>query len=418
MDEKDNSQNFDKCATVAKWRGRLAASTFTAHRNIFRMFMRWLRENGGEFSDYSPDDFIAYMKDEDRKKGDGFKVLDLVQSFVDQLDWRYNSKVRAYAAVRSFFLHNRAELPRDGGYEMRSNKPPVEGTLTIDEIRDIIMGSNELYQAIYISMFQGALDLSGFEYWNTNGWEDLKEQLRDDPEVVKVKLPGRKRQRNKRPFYTFIGGDSIKAIRNYLPKRPKGGTAIFYNKDGGAVNKKAVKMYWLRHLDRQGLISRAVGRGRKGRGNRYGKNLHEIRDVFRSQWEKSPAKVSVAEFMMGHTVDPLEYNKAYRDESWTRREYMKALPMLQIMSSGRPFGMVDEDELETLRRKMRKFEEEKRQREDEGVVTREDLAEVHRILDEVKSTQKREIRTYERRIEELERENADIKRQLRERDRG
>ncbi len=83
-----------------------------------------------------------------------------------------------------------------------------------------------------------------------------------------------------------------------------------------------------------------------GRGHQTGKNLHELRDVFRSQWEKSPAKASVAEFLMGHVVDPLEYNKAHYDRKWVRKEYLNALPMLQLMSSGRPFGQVEEEKLE------------------------------------------------------------------------
>ena len=64
----------------------------------------------------------------------------------------------------------------------------------------------------------------------------------------------------------------------------------------------------------------------------------------RQQYEKSPGKGSAAEYVMGHRVDPLEYNKACEDERWLRGEYLKALPLLQIMSSGVPFGMVSEEE--------------------------------------------------------------------------
>jgi len=67
------------------------------------------------------------------------------------------------------------------------------------------------------------------------------------------------------------------------------------------------------------------------------------------------AKASVAEYMMGHKVDPLEYNKAHRDEAWTKKEYVKALPMLQIMSSGRPFGLVEEEEVDILKQEIREI---------------------------------------------------------------
>lgn len=93
---------------------------------------------------------------------------------------------------------------------------------------------------------------------------------------------------------------------------------------------------------------------KKGSG-RTAKSPHELRDLFRSQWAKSPANQEVAEFMMGHMIDPLEYNKSYRDVDFYRHEYLKALPLLQIMSSPRPFGQVDEEEVDSLRREVEKL---------------------------------------------------------------
>ena len=91
---------------------------------------------------------------------------------------------------------------------------------------------------------------------------------------------------------------------------------------------------------------RQLGLG-SGHGHQ-GKNLHELRDVFRSQWAKSPAKGEVAEFLLGHSIDPLSYNKAWRDLQFYRQEYVKALPYLQILSSGRPYHLVGEDEVKQL----------------------------------------------------------------------
>jgi hypothetical protein len=70
----------------------------------------------------------------------------------------------------------------------------------------------------------------------------------------------------------------------------------------------------------------------KEKSRRYGKNLHELRDLFRTQWEKSGSSPVGAEFCMGHTVDPLGYNKAYRDEAYTRNLYNKTSSWLNILS--------------------------------------------------------------------------------------
>ena len=113
------------------------------------------------------------------------------------------------------------------------------------------------------------------------------------------------------------------------------------------MKRMAVRMYWLRHLEKHGLIHR--GKGVETRSNRYGLNLHEFRDNFRSLWQKSGAASEAAEFMMGHVVDPLGYNKAFRDEKWLIGEYRKASKWLNIFSSDRPFGLVDEESVDVLK---------------------------------------------------------------------
>jgi len=212
-------------------------------------------------------------------------------------------------------------------------------------------------------MFQGALDQESFVYWNENGWEKLQEDLKGDSRIIRIDLPGRKRKKNRRPFYTLIGSDSITAIRNWLKLRPdmiplyedgkpklnEGNEEIvipnpyvFTNQFDQPIKKGGLYTLWKRTLQRLGYVDRPNGEGPVYSG----KGPHELRDTFRSMWEKSSAKASVAEFLMGHKVDSLEYNKAFRDESWTRGEYAKALPLLQLLSSGRPYGQIDEDELE------------------------------------------------------------------------
>jgi len=325
--------------SVIFWRGRVSQGTYRNYVANLGIFMRWLKENGGDLADMSPDGLIDYQKNTDN--GTVYDILNLVQTWSQSLrtpegvDYRLNSKKGAYTALRSFFAHNRAPLPRDP-YTLRSETPDAVGTLTIGEVRDIAISAKPMYRAVILSMFESGLDLQGFQHWNLNGWEELEDALRGKPEVIKIRLPFRKMNRN--PFYTFIGGDAIEAIRKYIPTRPTDvkRQAIFYTQYKTPLSPVTLQQYWLERLDNLGLIVRKSGRGR-----RYGKNLHEMRDVFRSQWEKSPAKASVAEFCMGHKIDPLGYNKAHRDEDWVTEEYLQALPMLEIMSSDTPYNRVD-----------------------------------------------------------------------------
>ncbi len=319
--------------TVDKWLARLAPTTARTSIVFVRKFMRWLKENGGEFSEYTPDELVAYQKEAENSQQ--YDILDLVQGYVGQLDLRAGSKKREYSGLRGLFAHNRAILPQDPTFTVRSRHAPVEGILKVEEIRDMILGSNKVYRAVFLCMFQGGMGLDEFDYWNRNGWSKLREDLREDPDVIKIDFPGRRKLRQMRPFYTLIGPDAVKALKEWLTVRPGDAEAIFTNQYGAPIHLHSARQYWLRHLEKLGFIQRERN-GKKS--NRYGKAPHEMRDVFRSQWEKSPAKGSVAEFMMGHIVDPLFYNKACRDEDWVREMYLQALPMLQIMSSDTPFG--------------------------------------------------------------------------------
>ena len=320
--------------TVDNWLERLAPSTGRTSMVFLRKFMTWLAENGGSFSDYTPDQLVLYQKKADNSQQ--YDILDLIQRYVGQLDLRAKSKKREYSALRSLFAHNRAALPQDPTFRLRSQHTPVEGILNVEEIRDMILSCNKVYRSVFLCMFQGGMGLNELDYWNRNGWERLQRDLRGNPETVKISFPAGRKMR-KDIYYTLIGPDAIKALREWIAVRPPDAEEMFTNQHGRPINVHSARLYWLRHLEKLGFIQRQRN-GKKS--NRYGKNPHEMRDVFRSQWEKSPAKGSVAEFMMGHIVDPLHYNKACRDEDWVREEYRQALPMLQIMSSDTPFGRV------------------------------------------------------------------------------
>jgi len=101
----------------------------------------------------------------------------------------------------------------------------------------------------------------------------------------------------------------------------------------------SVNWFWHDKCFKLGII-KAKDQGNK---TRYGKNIHQIRSLFRSQWQKSSAEAMPAEFFMGHTVDPLGYNQAHIDEKYMKKQYKKAEPMLSIMSSEKPFGYISGD---------------------------------------------------------------------------
>jgi integrase len=340
----------DGWASVDNWLSRLRSSTADVSRWHIGDFMGWLGEKGGDFACFTPDMLVAYQQN--ATNSERFKILDLIQKYVLERPGRQGYKKKRYTYLRSFFLHNRADLPRDKSFNIRGDMAKVQGTLTPEEVKLIILSCNRQYRTAYLCMFQGAMDQDMFTYWNEVEYEKLIKDLAGleaNPQrepTVKVDLPGRKGMKFEKPYYSFLARDSIEALRDWLKHRPAKAKAIIVNRDGSPMTKSGLKTYWVRHARKLGLMN-----PREGRDKRIyeGKNTHELRDVFRSLWSKSPAKYEVGEYFMGHNVDELEYDKSFRDVDFYRKQYELTAPYLNLLSSGRAFGQVGEDEVERLR---------------------------------------------------------------------
>ena len=386
---------------VKKWRDKLKADTTkTNHVRILYHFIEYLEQLGGfKWTDeqkkehiYKTPKELLDAQDELQNKGrkERYLLLDAIQRFINLKKERYKTKQLKYSAIKSFFLHNRSPLPKDATFSVTGDAPPTQGFLQLDDLKKIILSSNEAYQSVFLIMFQGALGGAEFEYFNENSWKQIKPQLEDpSAKIIRIDIPGRKHARFERPFYTFIGKDAIASLRRYLKGREpiKNGEAIFISKNGVPINKDTIARYFQRHASKLGLIDfitpecpecheetikKQVSTGTKFykkhkrrtkyicikcklafptneeiqnslRNARYGISPHEIRDLFRSCWETTPAKPSVAEFMMGHVIDPNNYNKFFMtDYSWVKKEYLTAMPWLNILSEDPRVISVDE----------------------------------------------------------------------------
>ena len=370
---------MEEQTSVERWLSRLSFGTAEKDRQRLQNWIKWVRQSKTRFSQFTPDELITYQKESDN--GTRYDILDeIVQPYILQKKGRRNTKHRYYTTIRSFFKHNRAELPKDPDFTTRSEIPRVEGTLTAEEVRNILLTCKPRHLAVYLAMLQGGMGLAEFDYWNRNGWEETKRQLDEKVVPLKIKLPSRKKQRNVRPYYTLIGTDAINALRNYVDNyRPTEmeEEAVIYSKLDNPIDTGSVYQLWLRRLRELGYSKGKTPKSEGGLFYRTGKSTHELRDVFRSLWEKSPAKGSIAEFFMGHQIDPLEYNKAYRDEKWARSQYLRAMPYLNLLSSDRAYGKVDEDEVERLRAEVARLKDGK---DTEIQALRQDIEDLKRMF--------------------------------------
>jgi integrase len=319
-------------STVRRWLSRLSgdwrvfSSSSSSYNNlmVFRRFMNWVRVNGGGFRDFTPDDLVEFQKEHR-----DYQLVDLLQDFILSRSGTVKTLEKYRANVNSFFLHNRAGLSRDPAFRLKADNPPVRGDLSVDELRRLIDSCNVMYGCVFTCMFMGGMGVNEVVYWSDNGLESLLNQLDNNSHPIRVDLPGRKRLKYKKPFYTFLGGDAIRVLRGWIAERGRRDGPIFKTMRDTSVNYSSLWAYYFRHLKALGIV---VPEEEGSTSNRYGKNPHEIRDLFRTRWHKSGADPLVAEFMMGHQIDPLGYNKAMRDEAYVRVEYLKAEPWLNLIS--------------------------------------------------------------------------------------
>jgi integrase len=337
---------------VKAWLGRLGVETARQNAYTFKAWIDWLKDHP-KFKGFTPDQLVEYQRA--ASNGSQYDVLTAIQDYIASCSGlRLGTKRTRYMVLRGFFLHSRTTLPDDPTFRVRGDVEKVFGELKPEEIRSIVLSCNKMYQAVFASMLMGGLDEASLVYWSNHGLEKLREDLKTDPDIITIHLPGRKRTLNAEPFETRIGRDAVDAVKRYLVERdthaPRDGP-IFLDQYGKGLTRRAIQIYWRSKARRVGVIK---PRGHDMR-TRTGKSPHELRDTFRTMWAMSGAAPHIAESMMGHAVDDLGYDKSYKNTRYVDGEYRKAAKWLNIFSSGRAYGVVPEDEMERLERELKEL---------------------------------------------------------------
>jgi hypothetical protein len=320
-----------------------------------RGFLRWLRANGPEhLRGLTPSQLVEYQRAASRN-GNEYEILDALQAYIRQKPGTHSSLHVTYSAVRSFFLHNRAPLPRDP-FRIKATRPPVRALLSISDLRTLINAADLGMKAFYLTLLQSAMDQERFQYFNIHFAKALADHLKEKGvnEPFMIELPGRKQSLDKTPFYTFIGRDALEAWKEYFDRIrgwPKEGEPLMWGRRGRPLSKSAILQKHIRLLEKLKYVKRGGG----DTSRRYGYNLHEIRDIFRSllhtKAKKDGFDEACAEFWMGHEVDPNNYDKFYMDKEYVLKHYRIAEKYLNIISGPRSAEDAEEMIGEILKRK-------------------------------------------------------------------
>lgn|GEM_PF-5788747 len=330
--------------SIKSWLENLQPKTQVLYGGFALKYFTWIKEEASEpFKNKSPCELIN-LQDTCVRQREQFKQVDLLRKYLNQKDGTFNTKSLIKSAIYSFYASNRVPLPRDKNFKVKPTREGVNGDLTIEELKSIILSSNKLYQAVFTIMFQSGMGENEFLYFNTHSWPQVKEQLDEGKTLIRVDLPGRK-HRNMKPrgrYFTFFGKDGIAKLKQYLEVRGKntrnGRTierplptleeCIFVTERWEPLTEESISTYFKRHAIKLGIIKKVYGK----KIIRYRAHAHEMRDTFRKEWNLTDAKQFMSEFFLGHSVDKNEYNKVFDMPDFAEEQYSIAEPYLNILA--------------------------------------------------------------------------------------
>jgi hypothetical protein len=311
--------------SIGKWRGRIAERTFHGYYSFLYPFCLRVHK--------SPDELLAWA----RGNGDQYIVLDAIQSHVNNLTGlRHGSKVVAYAAIRSFFMHNRINLPDDRSFHIHSEVPPVERKISIENLKELFGLAAQPWRSMYLVKWMGLLDTEGLIYVSTTQAPQIAQAARESKRILRLSLPGRKKKRNEQPYYTWIGRDALESVKQYLERdrgEVKQGEALWlYSSTRQPVTKYGFNLAWIRLLRKARLIPDEKGNSPR---SRYGFNVHNTRDLAISLLATVPnLKDFTVEFWAGHDIDPNKYKDIYNlQPEFAAKQYELAEPYLNLISA-------------------------------------------------------------------------------------
>ena len=394
---------FEKDPLVAEWLDSVQASTRRRYRSMSHGFLEWVEagESGLELDGYEgslPRRLLLLQKDLNRD-GEGRKtILRAAYSYVKKKGaegkWRTSYRRNTLSVVRSFFVYHLDEtgFPKENkrrmAHVLKSSVKKVKKSLSLVELRQVAIKSTPMYRAVYKCMFGSGMGEDEVIKFSNQGMAALQEAMENPVAdgVIEVYLGARKANVDG-DFYVYIGGGAYRELRSWLKVR-KGieerfndprlverrlrlrrtdkvdefPDSVFVTNVFSPLSSNGLYNYFHRKMEQLGFIhvprenNDARGRVKNGRsGNRYNKNPHQIRSLFRTQWSKSRVNPDVGEYFMGHVVDSLDYNRVADDREYRIAEYRKAVPYLDLEHE-RAFGKVDEREVESLSAQVRDLE--------------------------------------------------------------
>lgn len=323
-----------------------------------RQFLAWLNQREG-WAGIGPKELLIRQLQAD----DPYAIPELIQAFANSFtDIRKPTILQKISLILHFFEKNRCPLPEDVTrcwFQVHSTVPAAQSRLTVQVIRGIILGLPLRWRSLFLVKYQAMLDTNRLCWLNTNGADQVTQQLREGRKIVRLTLPYRRKYFGRREwlttYSTYFGRDAASNLTWYFDRErgwPKSGEPIWVYTDedlmlgknsyqstrhtGSALLHSRIGAKWL-------ALTRSmnyVPRNTIGRGRRYGYNLQEFRNVAMSELythaRNRGLDMDCVKYWCGlmWRIDPghSDYDKFYRNSEYMERQYAIAEPYLNIIT--------------------------------------------------------------------------------------
>ncbi|MCX6658791.1 MAG: hypothetical protein NTX81_00210 [Candidatus Bathyarchaeota archaeon] len=127
-----------------------------------RDFLRYVHSKP-EFKDATPLSLVEFQRA--AGKDNQYKILDLLQGYINQKVGTHKTLTTRYSVVCSFFERNRAALPGES-FRIKATRDPIKSKLSIDVIKNLVSAADLDLRAVYLTLFQGISDQERFREFN------------------------------------------------------------------------------------------------------------------------------------------------------------------------------------------------------------------------------------------------------------
>jgi hypothetical protein len=343
---------------VANWLARLTTpETRNVFGQAFEAFSIWSKK--------TPQELLAMRREDLKNTDDGFRTLELVEQFIlkgeypDRRKGREGKIVKVaetgrarrelyLTAIRSFFAHNRLELPRDKTFKIAEsdNVPQRETFMDLETAQRIIGCLKEPYRTLATAALYGGLGRKEALSLNRM-WPTIEKQLGEEKDPIRIDFA--KRKSNPRPYFTFL---PAKLLKPYLGKE------IPF----GIYTKHSKTQQRLRPMIESDLL--VAWRFAKKRAGVQGKQtFHMLRDLLVTSFYRIGADITTAQFLTGHGVDSNQYLQIMKsperpENEWSKyREYLERGVDAKTMADVREALRSRDERIEQLERFVRHMAE-------------------------------------------------------------